>query len=372
MSARPSDWSPLGQQKDPIPGDPLGVQAAARQYTETVEAIKTAQSSLQSISYESHGEAVAKLQSKAKHLVEQIGQAQSRCEGAAAALNTYAPHLENAQKISLEALKEAEGHAGQLKQVENQKKNIENAYNSSRNPEEMKSLRSSYANLLGQQSEIQGNINASKKKLKQAIEERDSAASNAISQLDKTDENSPMKDDFWDTVKEVLRVMAKVAELIEPVFDAFSEFVEGILPAVTEIAYAINPELGVAVSIAVPVTLTQMKGWIQRIQDISKVADGKMRPGEFIKRELNRTGELFKSLASGVTEIFNKGKGGGKNKKTPKTKPKNKPNHQTHNPQDPHRKNKNRSPEPNRSPKKQPHPIPGRKTPKSIPLTRLA
>ncbi|MCP6373856.1 hypothetical protein NL455_28640, partial [Klebsiella pneumoniae] len=86
---------------------------------------------------------------KARELAGQVGQAYSRCEGASEALNGYAPHLENAQKTSLEALREAEKSKRDLEGVQNQKREVEQSYNQSRSPQERENLKQRYMHLGG-------------------------------------------------------------------------------------------------------------------------------------------------------------------------------------------------------------------------------
>jgi len=277
MTARPTDWSPLDCSRDPVSGDPDAVREAARQYSSTAEAIKTAQTSLTNISYQSRGKAVAELQNKARELAGQVGQAYSRCEGASEALNGYAPHLENAQKTSLEALREAEKSKRDLEGVQNQKRDVERSYYQSKSPQERENLKQRYMRLGGQESSAQSAVNAAKAKLKQAVEERDSAAQTATKKLDHVSETSPIKDGLWDKFKGFLRKLAKVAEVLNVILDKIS-----MVLTIVCIAVAIFcPPVGAGLLMA-GFIVSAAKFACSTVCNISKLADGKMSPGEFL------------------------------------------------------------------------------------------
>lgn len=277
MTARPTDWSPLDCPCDPVIGDPDAVREAARQYSSTAEAIKTAQTSLTNISYQSRGQAVAELQNKARELAGQVGQAYSRCEGASEALNGYAPHLENAQKTSLEALREAEKSKRDLEGVQHQKREVEQSYYQSRSPQERDNLKQRYMRLGGQESSAQSAVNAAKSKLRQAIEERDSAAQAASEKLNNVSKNSPIKDGLWDKFKGFLRKLAQVAESLKPILDAIS-----ICLTIVCIAVAILcPPVGTAL-LALSLIVSAATMACSTLSNLSKLVDGKMSPGEFL------------------------------------------------------------------------------------------
>ena len=277
MTARPTDWSPLDCPNDPVSGDPDAVREAARQYSSTAEAIKTAQTSLTNLSYQSRGQAVAELQNKARELAGQVGQAYSRCEGASEALNGYAPHLENAQKTSLEALREAEKNKRDLEGVQNQKREVERAYYKSRNPQERENLKQQYMRLGGQESSAQSAINAAKAKLNQAIEERDSAAQAATEKLNYVGEKSPIKDGLWDKFKGALRKLAQVAEFLKPILETISN----ILTIVCIVVAIFFPPVGTAL-LVMAFAVSAAKFICNTVCNASKLADGKMGVGEFL------------------------------------------------------------------------------------------
>ena len=76
--ARAQNWMPLLRSVDPIPGDPSAVSAAARRYRQAAQDIERAHASLNRLSYQSKGEAVKKIQERAREIATEVKKAQGR------------------------------------------------------------------------------------------------------------------------------------------------------------------------------------------------------------------------------------------------------------------------------------------------------
>jgi hypothetical protein len=109
--ARPTDWTPLGCDSDPVPGDPgqISQEAAhlssvARQIADQVAALR--QMATGGVEVGQHAE---KIRSSAGDLAGQLDKVVGRYQKVSAALTQWVPDLEQAQAQSLTALNEAEG-----------------------------------------------------------------------------------------------------------------------------------------------------------------------------------------------------------------------------------------------------------------------
>lgn len=115
MSSRPVDWSAVGWDRDPTPGDPDAVAQLAARFRRTAEAIEDAANGLELIegneSYK--GEGGDALRRRTRDLAGHVREVQRRYEEAADALNGYHPEQYAAQRMADEALRLAESAQSQ-------------------------------------------------------------------------------------------------------------------------------------------------------------------------------------------------------------------------------------------------------------------
>ena len=113
---RPSDWSVLGFDCDPVPGDPVAVRAGAVSWTALADQISHCAQSLRALEAgASRGaDSVAALLEARDEIVDQVGAMEARYRQAGAALEEYAVVLDRAQSESLRAWYAARDAQGEL------------------------------------------------------------------------------------------------------------------------------------------------------------------------------------------------------------------------------------------------------------------
>jgi hypothetical protein len=110
--ARPADsaWRPFGLSTDPVPGDPGRIAQEAAHLASVASTLRSQISALQKISSDGTevGEHADKIRSAASGLISSLNKVEVRYETVSEALNGWIPELENAQRLSIQALNDAE------------------------------------------------------------------------------------------------------------------------------------------------------------------------------------------------------------------------------------------------------------------------
>jgi hypothetical protein len=118
---RPADyqWRPLGLDRDPVPGDPAQVRQEAQHLAGVAAQISDQVAALRKIADDNTevGEHADKLHSSAASLAGQLDILATRYQKVSSALNGWAPDLEQAQAMSIQALDQAEGPYQKINQA---------------------------------------------------------------------------------------------------------------------------------------------------------------------------------------------------------------------------------------------------------------
>lgn len=196
---RAIDWSPLEIGSDPIPGDPDLVRAGGEQYLSVADAIKGAASTLRSMELdEDESEATAALITNAGDVADDIERAEARYRETGLALTAYAPRLASAQDESLSALEIARQAQQDAAAAETSRWQLMTLSNSDDDPAAAAEHREQT-----QQAEAQGDAAAdqlarARRLLQSAIDDRDSAASDAANRIQSIVEGDDLNDSWWD------------------------------------------------------------------------------------------------------------------------------------------------------------------------------
>src|SRR5690606_39367564 len=106
--SRPSDWSPVGLDADPTPGDPVLVLAGGQEYREVARSIDSAAGAMSRLDVAGTvSKAVDALMGAKEDTISDIRQAHARYVAAGEALVGYAGALERVQAETLAALDRA-------------------------------------------------------------------------------------------------------------------------------------------------------------------------------------------------------------------------------------------------------------------------
>jgi division protein CdvB (Snf7/Vps24/ESCRT-III family) len=112
--SRPADWSALGLDADPVPGDPGQVSSEAAHLASAAQEITDQIARLRRLAEgtsELKGQFAEKIQSSAADVAGQLGKVVGRYQRVSQALNAWVPELEYAQSQSVQALYAAQDAA---------------------------------------------------------------------------------------------------------------------------------------------------------------------------------------------------------------------------------------------------------------------
>lgn len=200
---RPQDWSALGWGSDPVPGDPGTVATVASKYRSTADAVSQASTNLARLDMsENKSLGLATVLDQIKAVRTQLDDVESRVDGAAAALEYYAPRLGDAQRLSLEALSDAEAARQAAQSSQRHRDDAASDYYGTNDPAQRDAAKDRYNSYNQQVREANRELASAKEKLRKAIEERDAAAKTATDSLQSIDQSSPVHDNLVDYFNE--------------------------------------------------------------------------------------------------------------------------------------------------------------------------
>ena len=222
-------WEPLGLDSDPVPGDPGRISQEAAHLASVAREISDQVSRLHTLAQGGadgalKGQYADKIHSSSQDLADTLDKVVGRYQKVAAALNNWIPDLEQAQKMSLQALNDAEGPAKKL--------NATVALPSGNNlTAQQKQDVASYHTAMKQ---AQGALEAARQLLGKATSLRDSSASHYASVIHSACDDS-MKDSWWDSFKEwvsqyagIIKDICQVLEVIATVLAIVALFIPGL------------------------------------------------------------------------------------------------------------------------------------------------
>lgn len=258
------DWSPLGRDSDPIPGDPEAVWDAVTSLESTVKAIEAAVNGIKKVSDGDlsdlgESEAIDAFTEKAQDVADKLNKAKPRYEVAAKAMKSYYYALDDAQAHSVSALHDAEN-------AQSDQSSAESSEDGSQPGPTEPGFENSPLGLANQA------LKDAKAKLEKAIGDRDGSAEQAKKDIHNKIEDDEVKDSFWDNmsgfadllsnISTVLGVLALVVNFIPVIGQALSVLL-GALALITG-ALALILHLGAA--------LDNGEGWDAVIFDAIGVA----------------------------------------------------------------------------------------------------
>ena len=120
MTSRPYDWTALGLDADPVPGDPDVVSAESRRLGQTAQELRAQIALLKQISQDTtlKGQYAGTLRAHAQQLSTDLDKVATRYEDVAEATSEWSGNLADAQAQSLTALNMAQGPYEQLRKLQ--------------------------------------------------------------------------------------------------------------------------------------------------------------------------------------------------------------------------------------------------------------
>lgn len=236
--SRPSDWSVLNYDSDPVPGDPDTVAIAGRDYSEVADAIQEAAANLRKLveSDAMKANSVDALRENALEVAENIEKAKERYAGVGDALTAYAPVLEHAQERTRQAHQDAED-AKELERGEQAE--ADDAEEADEDPPD-------YGD---DGPPSQGAMTAALAKAAEAVQDRDDAADRAISAIDDVTDSGDLNDGWWENWgKSVVETITKIADAVAAIA-GIAALVVGWIPVIGQALAGILGTIALVASI---------------------------------------------------------------------------------------------------------------------------
>lgn len=218
--SRPIDWSPLGRDSDPVPGDSAEVERAGKSYQEVADAISLAARRLREIADHAdlRSEAVEELRGKCREVADDIERAHTRYRGVGDALVAYAQPLATAQSESLRALRDAETAQAELAAAQGRASRAEGDLDRAADDADTTSLESALRQANGEVTAATTALARARTLCDGAVEDRDLAAQTAISAIREVEDSGGLNDGWWDNWgSKVVQAIAQIAGAIAAV-----------------------------------------------------------------------------------------------------------------------------------------------------------
>ncbi|MPV36168.1 hypothetical protein GB881_03755 [Georgenia subflava] len=304
---RPSGWEVTEYYpSDPVPGDPEAVRAYAGGYREIAEHIAAAARGLRDMdSISMQSKAVEKFQERARELAGEIEKAEPLYTGTAAALQTYATGLDDAQ-IKADAALTAAATASEAATTARYtrmraQEDVELAGSDpAARATAQEALTAASTAVDGYEADFRGAVDT----IHEAVGDWEDAATAAINAIEEIADGNALKDSFWDKLGDFVGDLVDFLEAaltwISDILDKFE-----ILLLVASIVLLFVPGGGLLVMALRVLTLI---GKIQRVVkiarttvDIIQVVRGKKSAIEFLTGVAK--GQLGKLFGKGINKV---------------------------------------------------------------------
>lgn len=286
--ARPPayEWEILGEDSDPVPGDPEEVARLGRNLRRTAERIKRQAEEIKALADVDSwkGKAADKYRDEAGDASSKLRTAFTRYDAAATAMGTsagedvhsseYASELHRAQKLAGKALRDAKDADGE---VRSRQAAID------KQPKDTVKDDPTHKSLTGKQEAAEADLARAKKDLQHAKEVRDNAAKAAAEAIKQAIDNDGLKDGGWDKFKDWVHdradVITKVADIAGWVATAcgIAAMVVGWIPVIGQALAAVLGTIAVLATIVslvahLALAVTGEGGWFDVALDVVGLA----------------------------------------------------------------------------------------------------
>jgi hypothetical protein len=229
--ARPADWSALGLDSDPVPGDPERVSQEAAQLAGVGKQISDQISALRKIAASGTngaltGQYADKVRSSASDVAGQLGKVVGRYQKVSQALNQWVPELEYAQSQSVRALQAAQDA------VQRQRSNapVPRPAGQQQTPQQAQEDQSRSRAL----QQADADLAAAHRQLDAAVSLRDAKAADTAAKIHRAIDDG-VADSWWDHFKSfvdhyagVIRTIYTVLEVIATILAIVALFIPGL------------------------------------------------------------------------------------------------------------------------------------------------
>ena len=233
---RPTGWEVTREfWSDPVPGDPGELHAVAGRYREVAGHITAAAQGLRDLGdLDMKSKAVEKFRARAAEVADEIARAEPLYSGAADAVDAYATGLDEAQGKADLALTAVVETAGQLDSARIAESDAAHATFTQQHrelagldplPGAAADPAADLASARARVDDLQGDFDAAVQRIRDAVADRDAAATAAIGAIGELAETNALKDSFWDKVGDflgdVVDFLDKALKVISDILDKF-------------------------------------------------------------------------------------------------------------------------------------------------------
>jgi len=267
--SRPGDWSPVGLDVDPTPGDPVLVLSGGREYLDVADSIEGAAAAMGRLDVAGAvSAAVDALIDRKEDTIGEIRKAHARYQAAGDALVSYAGTLEQVQSDTLAALQKARGaHADAADAAR-----TEHYYQDLAETETDAAQKTAYQHKAKTAADgsasAQHLIAAAQDDITSAVATRDRAADAAADQINQITSHDDLNDSWWDNWgSKLVAAIADIADLVSTI--------AGILAVVV----AFIPVVGTALA-GVLIVVAAVAAIVSALANIALAATGERSWGE--------------------------------------------------------------------------------------------
>jgi hypothetical protein len=260
---RPSDWSPVGLDSDPTPGDPVLVLSGGQEYQEVARSIDNAASAMSRLDVDGTiSQAVDSLMSAKEDSIGEIRKAHSRYVAAGDALTGYASALERVQSETLAALERARDAQDAAQAASGSKDRWQELADSAKDETEKQEFQQKADQAGGDAEQAQSTISSAQGSIESAVSDRDRAANHAVDQIEEITSSDDLNDGWWDNWgSKLVAAIADIADMISTI--------AGILAIVV----AFIPIVGTALA-GVLIVIAAVAAIVSAVANITLAATG--------------------------------------------------------------------------------------------------
>ncbi|WP_454857003.1 putative T7SS-secreted protein [Promicromonospora soli] len=216
---RPSDWSPVGLDADPTPGDPVLVLSGGQEYLDVADSIDNAASAMSRLDVDGTiSLAVDALMETKEETVGEIRKAHGRYVAAGDALVGYADALERVQSETLAALEQARSARDAADAASGSKDRWQDLADSATDESEKQEYQQKADQADNDADQAAGTISTAQGTIETAVSDRDRAAERAIDQIEEITSSDDLNDGWWeDWGSKLVAAIADIADMISTI-----------------------------------------------------------------------------------------------------------------------------------------------------------
>lgn len=216
---RPGDWSPVGLDADPTPGDPVLVLSGGRDYLEVADSIHDAAAAMGRLDVDGTvSQAVDALMATKEDTVSEIRRAHGRYVAAGEALVDYAHSLERVQAETLAALERARQGQEQSSSASGTQARFEDLADGATDEEQRREYQQQADRARSDANDAAATIASARNAVESAVSDRDRAAQDAIARIEDITSSDDLDDGWWDNWgSKVVAAIADVAEMVSTI-----------------------------------------------------------------------------------------------------------------------------------------------------------